>query len=129
MEWQNAPAESYSKCCGISKEGQASAWVCLREAPPPTPPHPAEEVVLVLGLEGSWGPSGRGLGRGMSLGKTKHCPGTEFSCRWSCRGSKKAFYALMGREAEVKAGEGGKRKKGPSSCSGKGNRRDGLNLY
>lgn len=36
---------------------------------------------------------------------------------------------LMGRESEVNAGEEGKRKEGPSSCGGKGNRRDGLNVY
>lgn len=36
---------------------------------------------------------------------------------------------LMGCEAEVKAGEEGKTKEGPSSCGGKGNGSDGLNLY
>lgn len=81
------PQQSCSKCCGFSEEGQASARGLRGGAP--------EEVVLLLGLEGSWGRQAEDRGK-VYPGKTTHAPGTEFSCGWSCSNSKKAFYASDG---------------------------------
>lgn len=58
-------------------------------------------------------------------------PAPDSSASGVVRAARRCLMPLMGRGSEVKAGEGSQRKEGPepSSCSGKGNGRDGLDLY
>lgn len=79
--------------------------------------------MLELDLEGSWGPSGGELGKRMLFDNIKHSPSTEFYCKWSCGGSLEGLMLLMGQGLEMKAGDGGKRRKDQNQpCGGKRNR-------
>lgn len=67
-------------------------------------------MVLELGLEGSWGPSGGGLGRGVSFGKTEQLPWHRVLAQVELRGQQGGVDAPMRVRERVKAGEGGKRR-------------------
>lgn len=79
------PSRVVPSAVASQKRGRPLLGGCLRGGAP-------QEVVLLLGLEGSWGHQAEDWEK-VYHGKTKHSPGTEFSCGWSCSNSKKAFYA------------------------------------
>ena len=102
------PAESCARCRGISEQGRP--WLGAVSEPPPP-----EEVVLGLGLLGSWGASGRERGKVRHLRKpnTKCSLCTEF-CKCGCGGSLEALSAPEGWR-----GAGERKDQNPAPAAGR----------